>query len=158
MGKGKTTTTKKLREQNLGEKNEGEFLDCPSQMSSVAHPLLQKQWSTSASKFKVHLSRNWSIPCFFEWKKWNFLYSQWQHSSWLPWNGKESLGLAFFVNHGFLNQTFLSVLTHQPRGWKQIFFFPPSFFWVFFVYFQSSVIQRSLQDLEGCHLRKGCWV
>lgn len=31
-------------------KNEGEFLDCPSQMNSVAHPLLQKQWSTSASK------------------------------------------------------------------------------------------------------------
>lgn len=114
-------------------RNEGEFLACPSQMNSVAHPLLQKQWSTSASQplEKFILAANGQFHAaksFFPSKRWKFLYSQWQHSSWLPCKWEWILGISFFffVNHGFPNQIFHFVPTHQPCGWKRIFF--PLFF------------------------------
>lgn len=83
-----------------------------------------------------------------------FIYLQWQHSSWLPCRWEWILGITiFFVNHFlfFLNQAIhiSFVSTCQPCGWKCLFFFFP----VSFLFFLNSVIQRSLQELEGCHLK-----
>lgn len=120
-------------------KNEGEFLACPSPMNSVAHPLLQKQWSTSASQplEKLILAANsqfHAAKSFFQSKRWNFLYSQWQHGSWLPCKWEWILGIRFFffVNHDFLIRYFFLYRHINPVDESRFFFLPPPRFFVLF--------------------------
>lgn len=144
-------------------------LDCPSQVNSAAHALLQKQWSTSARKpleksilaanGQFHVARS-----FFQSKRWNFLYSQWQHSSWIPWKWEWILGISFFFfcKFGFINDYYNFCTDTTSTLWMKADFFSPPvflfFFGFFFLVLFSFKAQRSLQDLEGRHLRKRSWV
>lgn len=100
---------------------------CPSSLTEAVIYLCQSALGT------VNFSSKWSIPCgqvVFSVKKGGIFYTHSGNTAAdYHVNGNESLGLGFFfVNHGFPNQIFLFVPTHQPHGWKWIFFPPPFIF------------------------------
>lgn len=93
---------------------------------------------------------------FFQTKRWTFLYTySGNTAAGYHVDGNEYLGLPFFCKSLFFfffksSDPYFFCIDMSTLWMKVLFFF---FFPVSFLFFLNSVIQRSLQELEGCHLK-----